>query len=294
MLQTQQSFHQPDAGRLYLVPTPIGNLEDMTFRAVRILQEADIIAAEDTRNTMKLCNHFEISTKLVSYHEHNKEESGRKLIQQLLEGKQVALVSDAGTPCISDPGYELVKLCLAEGINVVPLPGANAAVTALIASGLVPQPFYYYGFLPRQKKEKREELVFLSTMPASFIIYESPHRLKDTLKELKEAVGPERQMVISRELTKRFEEFIRGSVEECLTWAGETELRGEFCLVIEGGSKEEWQQEEGVWWSELSLSEHVEHYMQEKSMTSKAAIKETAKDRGLPKRDVYQDYHVDH
>ncbi|WP_435390899.1 16S rRNA (cytidine(1402)-2'-O)-methyltransferase [Jeotgalibacillus haloalkalitolerans] len=293
-LQTQKSFQHANEGRLYLVPTPIGNLEDMTFRAVNILKEADLIAAEDTRNTKNLCRHFEIETKLVSYHDHNKEESGRKLMSDLHDGKQVALVTDAGTPCISDPGYELVKQCVEEGINVVPLPGANAAVTALIASGLKPQPFYYYGFLPRQKKEKREELAFLSTIPATFILYESPHRLKETLKEMQDALGAERQMSVSRELTKKFEEFVRGTIEECLQWAEETELRGEFCLVIEGAARDEWQQDEEIWWSELSLTQHVEHYIQQKSMTSKAAIKETAKDRGLPKRDVYQDYHVDH
>ncbi|MDZ5713774.1 16S rRNA (cytidine(1402)-2'-O)-methyltransferase [Jeotgalibacillus sp. HH7-29] len=293
-MQTQKSFQHANEGRLYLVPTPIGNLEDMTFRAVNILKEADLIAAEDTRNTKNLCRHFEIETKLVSYHDHNKEESGRKLMSDLHDGKQVALVTDAGTPCISDPGYELVKQCVEEGINVVPLPGANAAVTALIASGLKPQPFYYYGFLPRQKKEKREELAFLSTIPATFILYESPHRLKETLKEMQDALGAERQMSVSRELTKKFEEFVRGTIEECLQWAEETELRGEFCLVIEGAARDEWQQDEEIWWSELSLTQHVEHYIQQKSMTSKAAIKETAKDRGLPKRDVYQDYHVDH
>ncbi|MBM7580634.1 16S rRNA (cytidine(1402)-2'-O)-methyltransferase [Jeotgalibacillus terrae] len=293
-MDTQKSFQDAGEGRLYLVPTPIGNLEDMTFRAVNILKEADLIAAEDTRNTKNLCRHFEIETKLVSYHEHNKEESGRKLMADLHEGKQIALVTDAGTPCISDPGYELVKLCVEEGVNVVPLPGANAAVTALIASGLKPQPFYYYGFLPRQKKEKREELAFLSTIPATFILYESPHRLKESLKEMQEALGAERQMTISRELTKKFEEFVRGTIGECLQWAEENELRGEFCLVVEGSERDKWQQDEEVWWSELSLTDHVEHYIQQKSMTSKAAIKETAKDRGLPKRDVYQDYHVDH
>nr|WP_208528160.1 16S rRNA (cytidine(1402)-2'-O)-methyltransferase [Jeotgalibacillus salarius] len=293
-MQTQKSFQNVQEGRLYLVPTPIGNLEDMTFRAVNILKEADLIAAEDTRNSKNLCRHFEIETKLVSYHDHNKEESGRKLIADLHDGKQIALVTDAGTPCISDPGYELVKQCVEEGINVIPLPGANAAVTALIASGLKPQPFYYYGFLPRQKKEKREELVFLSTIPATFILYESPHRLKESLKEMQDALGADRQMAVSRELTKKFEEFVRGTVEECLEWAETNELRGEFCLVVEGASRDKWQQDEEIWWSELSLTEHVEHYIQQQSMTSKAAIKETAKDRGLPKRDVYQDYHVDH
>ncbi|TDL30452.1 16S rRNA (cytidine(1402)-2'-O)-methyltransferase [Jeotgalibacillus sp. S-D1] len=294
-MQTQQSFKDVQEGRLYLVPTPIGNLEDMTFRAIRLLKDADIIAAEDTRNTKKLCNYFEITTHVVSYHEHNKETSGKKLIDRLLSGEQVALVSDAGMPCISDPGYELVQEALKESINVVPLPGANAALTSLIASGLVPQPFYYYGFLSRGKKEKREELAFLSTMPATFILYESPHRLKETLKEMVTALGANRRIVISRELTKKFEEFVRGTVEEGLEWAEATELRGEFCLIIEGAAKEVWQKDasENSWWETLTVVEHVNHYINQREFSSKEAIKEAAKDRGVAKRDIYQSYHVE-
>ena len=291
MIQTQQSFKE-GVGQLYLVPTPIGNLEDMTFRAIRLLKEASVIAAEDTRNTKKLCNYFEITTRVISYHEHNKEVSGKKLIERLINGEQVALVSDAGMPCISDPGFELVQDALKKGITVVALPGANAALTALIASGLVPQPFYYYGFLSRGKKEKREELSFLATIPATFVLYESPHRLKDTLKEMVQSLGAHRKIVISRELTKKFEEFIRGTVEEGLKWAENTELRGEFCLVIEGATKEAWQKEEIKWWEELSIQQHVETYINEQDMMSKTAIKETAKDRGVSKREVYQAYHV--
>lgn len=293
MISTQQSFKEMSEGRLYLVPTPIGNLEDMTFRAIRLLKEADLIAAEDTRNTKKLCNYFEITTHVVSYHEHNKETSGEKLLERLRRGEQVALVSDAGMPCISDPGFELVQEALKQGINVVPLPGANAALTSLIASGLVPQPFYYYGFLGRGKKEKREQLEFLATIPSTFILYESPHRLKDTLKEMVDSLGGARQIVISRELTKKFEEFIRGTIEEGLAWAEENELRGEFCLVVEGASAEDWQAEGADWWEPLTIEQHVAHYMEEQGLTSKAAIKETAKDRGQSKRDIYQSYHVD-
>ncbi|PPA68564.1 16S rRNA (cytidine(1402)-2'-O)-methyltransferase [Jeotgalibacillus proteolyticus] len=292
-MSTQQSFNEMTEGRLYLVPTPIGNLEDMTFRAVRLLKEADVIAAEDTRNTRKLCNYFEISTPIISYHEHNKETSGEKVIERLLKGEQVALVSDAGMPCISDPGFELVRQALEEKINVVPLPGANAALTSLIASGLVPQPFYYYGFLSRGKKEKREELSFLSTIPATFVLYESPHRLKDTLKEMKEILGSQRKIVISRELTKKFEEFIRGSLEDGLAWAEENELRGEFCLIVEGAPFEEWNKTEEIWWEDLSIEQHVNHYIENDHLSSKAAIKEAAKDRGQSKRDIYQAYHVD-
>ncbi len=189
-LQTQKSFSiETNSGILYLVPTPIGNLEDMTFRAIRILKEVDLIAAEDTRNTKRLCNYYEISTGLVSYHEHNKEASGKELIKKLEAGQNLALVSDAGTPCISDPGYELVEQAIQAKIPVVPLPGANAAVTALIASGIKPQPFYFYGFLPRGKKEKKKELEILRKQEAAIIFYEAPHRLKETLKYMKEVLG---------------------------------------------------------------------------------------------------------
>ncbi|KIL52497.1 16S rRNA methyltransferase [Jeotgalibacillus soli] len=293
MLKTQQSFSDDKQGKLYLIPTPIGNLEDITFRAIRLLKEADIIAAEDTRNTKKLCNYFEITTPIVSYHEHNKETSGKKMVERLHRGEQVALVSDAGMPCISDPGFELVQAVLEADIPVVPLPGANAALTSLIASGLIPQPFYYYGFLSRGKKEKREELDFLATIPATFVLYESPHRLKETLREMVNHIGPSRKMVISRELTKKFEEFIRGTIQEGLDWSEANDLRGEFCLVIEGASAENWQQEETYWWEQLSILQHVETYIEQKGLTSKEAIKEAAKDRSISKRDVYQAYHVE-
>lgn len=293
MMQQQKSFEQEDEkGILYLVPTPIGNLEDMSFRALRILKEADLIAAEDTRNTRKLCNYFEIETPVSSYHEHNKELSGKKIINQLKEGAKVALVSDAGMPTISDPGYELVGEAIAEGLTVVPLPGANAALTALIASGIKPQPFYFYGFLQRGKKEKRKELESLARQAATMIFYESPHRLRETLVVMKEVLGDDRQIVLCRELTKRFEEFIRGTVDEALQWVEENEVRGEFCLIIEGGNLADLE-EESIWWEELSMTEHVDHYVSQQSMNSKDAIKQVAKDRGIQKRDVYQAYHVE-
>ncbi|SEN82341.1 16S rRNA (cytidine1402-2'-O)-methyltransferase [Mesobacillus persicus] len=292
-MQQQKSFEQEDEkGILYLVPTPIGNLEDMSFRALRILKEADLIAAEDTRNTRKLCNYFEIETPVSSYHEHNKELSGKKIINQLKEGAKVALVSDAGMPTISDPGYELVGEAIAEGLTVVPLPGANAALTALIASGIKPQPFYFYGFLQRGKKEKRKELESLARQAATMIFYESPHRLRETLVVMKEVLGDDRQIVLCRELTKRFEEFIRGTVDEALQWVEENEVRGEFCLIIEGGNLADLE-EESIWWEELSMTEHVDHYVSQQSMNSKDAIKQVAKDRGIQKRDVYQAYHVE-
>ncbi|MCA1066509.1 16S rRNA (cytidine(1402)-2'-O)-methyltransferase [Rossellomorea sp. AcN35-11] len=290
-MNQQKSFQGSDKGSLYLVPTPIGNLEDMTFRGIRMMKEATVIAAEDTRNTKKLCNYFEIDTPIISYHEHNKETSGPKLIERMERGELVALVSDAGMPSISDPGYELVKEAIHHEIAVIPLPGANAALTALIASGLAPQPFYFYGFLNRGKKGKRAELESLKMLEDTFILYESPHRLKDTLKELHGSLG-NRQVVICRELTKKFEEFIRGSLEEVMEWANEGEVRGEFCLLIEGAGPLE-NQEEDEWWSCYSLQDHVKHYINEKNMSSKDAIKQVSKERSLPKREVYQAYHVE-
>ncbi|MGM9928015.1 MAG: 16S rRNA (cytidine(1402)-2'-O)-methyltransferase [Bacillus sp. (in: firmicutes)] len=276
---------------LYLVPTPIGNLEDMSFRAIRILKEADVIAAEDTRNTKKLCNYFEIETPIISYHEHNKHNSGKHVIERLQNGQTVALVSDAGMPTISDPGYELVQDALEQRITVVPLPGANAALTALIASGLAPQPFYFYGFLERGSKQKKKELETLKYMTATFVLYESPHRLKETLQLMKQILG-NRKIVLCRELTKKFEEFIRGDVEGALQWAQENEIRGEFCLIVEGNSTETLPTEE-KWWEELTIVEHVNYYIEEKGLHNKEAIKQTAKDRDVHKRDIYHAYHVD-
>jgi 16S rRNA (cytidine1402-2'-O)-methyltransferase len=292
MMWQQKSFENEDQkGILYLVPTPIGNLEDMSFRAIRLLKEADFIAAEDTRNTKKLCNYFEIKTPIISYHEHNKESSGFKLLEKLKEGVKIALVSDAGMPTISDPGYELVAAAVEEGLTVVPLPGANAALTALIASGLPCQPFYFYGFLNRQKREKKKELEQLKKQTATIILYESPHRLKETLAAIKGAFG-DRKIVLCRELTKKYEEFIRGTISEAVSWADQEEIRGEFCLIIEG-TDELFDEEETSWWEQLSVEEHVNHYISTQNISSKEAIKLTAKDRGLHKRDVYQVFHIE-
>lgn len=290
----QQNSYQGthETGILYLVPTPIGNLEDMTFRAIRILKEADYIGAEDTRQTKKLCNYFEIQTPLFSYHEHNKEVSGVKLIDLLKDGKTIALVSDAGTPAISDPGYELVVSALQENIPVVPLPGANAALSSLIASGLNTKDFYFYGFLPRGKKEKKEQLARLKAYPFTLIFYESPHRLKETLTIMHDILG-EREVSMARELTKKYEEFIRGPLSEMVDWVKETEIRGEFCIVMEGTREEPEETLETEWWNSLSIIEHVQHYIDEEQLKSKDAIKKAAADRNLPKRDVYQAYHVE-
>lgn len=288
MIQSQKSS-QHEACCLYLVPTPIGNLEDMTMRALRVLKEVDVIAAEDTRNTKKLCNYFEIQTPLVSYHEHNIEVGGEKLLSYLRSGKSVALVSDAGLPCISDPGADIVVKAIEEGFAVVPLPGANAALTALIASGLTPQPFYFFGFLNRNKKERRQQLEQLGKREETILFYEAPHRLKDTLKDMQLVLG-ERKIVMARELTKKFEEFLRGNLTEALEWAETNEVRGEFCLVLEGNANAP-QEEEGNDWDELTIVEHIENYMEQHEVSSKEAIKEVAKLRGLPKRDVYNEYH---
>ncbi|KGR89175.1 16S rRNA methyltransferase [Ureibacillus massiliensis 4400831 = CIP 108448 = CCUG 49529] len=288
-MKSQKSSQYENGSCLYLVATPIGNLEDMTFRALRILKEVDVIAAEDTRNTKKLCNYFEITTPLVSYHEHNQEQGGEKILHYLREGKSVALVSDAGLPCISDPGADIVVKAIEEDFAVVPVPGANAAVTALIASGIVPQPFYFFGFLNRNKKERRNELETLLRCKETMIFYEAPHRLKDTLKDIEQIFG-NRRLVLARELTKKFEEFLRGTIQEAIEWVNEHEIRGEFCLIIEGNASDDINEVEN-YWDDMSVVEHIDYIIEEKQLTSKDAIKEVAKLRGLAKRDVYQQYH---
>ncbi|HHY20345.1 MAG TPA: 16S rRNA (cytidine(1402)-2'-O)-methyltransferase [Bacilli bacterium] len=286
-MRQQKSFSEHEMGALYLVPTPIGNLDDMTFRAVDTLKQADLIACEDTRHTIKLCNHFQIETKLISYHEHSKQKREDELISELHLGKMIALVSDAGTPAISDPGYELVKRAIEEGIPVIPLPGANAGISALIASGLETQNFLFYGFLNRRKKEKRAELEKLTAYEATLIFYEAPHRLKETLECMYEQWG-ERRISICRELTKRHEEFIRGTLSEVLDWCEQGTVKGEFCLVVEG--RIELLAAEEKWWEDLSIVQHVEHYLT-LDMTAKEAIKQVAVERSLPKREVYATYH---
>lgn len=287
-MKIQKSFHDETLGVIYVVPTPIGNLEDITFRALRILKEVSIIAAEDTRNTKKLLNHFEINVPLLSYHEHNKLKREEQLLERVKKGESIAIVSDAGMPAISDPGYELVKAAIEEDINVVVLPGANAAVCALVGSGLATNEFYFYGFLPRKKKEKEAELERLRTLQSTLLFYESPYRVKDTLQMMKKVLG-NRQVVAARELTKRFEEFIRGNMDELIDWANQHELKGEFCLVVSGS--EGIEEETGIWWRDLSIEEHIDYYIEGRQQTSKEAIKLVAIDRGVPKREIYQVYH---
>ncbi|QDQ00626.1 16S rRNA (cytidine(1402)-2'-O)-methyltransferase [Lysinibacillus fusiformis] len=289
-MKSQKSTMHDYKGCLYLVATPIGNLEDMSVRALRILKEADIIAAEDTRNTKKLCNYFEIETALVSYHEHNINVGGEKLLGFLREGKTVALVSDAGLPCISDPGADIVVKAIEEGFAVVPVPGANAAITALIASGLTPQPFFFYGFLNRGKKDRRQQLEGLKKRQETILFYEAPHRLKETLKDMELILG-NRRIVLARELTKKFEEFLRGTLTEAVEWSQSEEIRGEFCIVLEGNSHAEEENTEAAYWEAMTVVDHVDYVIAESGVTSKEAIKEVAKLRQVAKRDIYNEYH---
>ena len=274
------------SGILYLVATPIGNLEDMTYRAVRILSEADIIAAEDTRNSIKLLNHFEIKTPMTSYHEFNKYDKADKLIGDLLAGKNVAVITDAGTPGISDPGEVLVDKAYDNGITVVPVPGACAAVNALIASGLPTRRFAFEAFLPQDKKERKAVLAQLSGEKRTVIIYEAPHRLTKTLAELSEVFGEERRLTICKELTKKHESFNRTTFREAIAFFEEQEPRGEYVLDIEGMSDEEEAQLQQDKWKDLSVEEHLQQKIAG-GMSKKEAVKAVAEERGIPKRDVY-------
>lgn len=282
-MKATSSYQQQGVG-LYIVPTPIGNLEDMTYRAVRILQESDIVAAEDTRQTMKLFRHFSIETKLVSYHEHNKQTSGERLLADLEAGKQIALVSDAGMPGISDPGSDLIRQAIAADIPVIVLPGANAALTALVASGLSTERFLYYGFLPRKKKERREALEQLKYELGTLIFYEAPHRLKEMLQGIEEVLG-DRQVTLARELTKRYEEYIRGSVSELRAWAAE-DVRGEFVVLVEGSNEE---RPDAVIQDSDPL-EQIRRYIEEGEKPN-AALKRVAKERGLDRQELYLAFH---
>lgn len=274
------------AGKLYLCATPIGNLEDITYRVLRTLREVDLIAAEDTRNSIKLLNHFEIKTPMTSYHEYNKIEKAYQLVDKLREGKNIALITDAGTPGISDPGEELVRICHEEGIEVTSLPGPAACITALTMSGLPTRRFAFEAFLPHEKKERAAVLEQLRDETRTMIFYEAPHHLEKTLEELYETLG-NREMAICRELTKRYEEVMPTSMEEALAYYKENEPRGEYVLVVQGKSFEELQKEKQQSWESLSLTEHMAVY-EEQGIDRKEAMKLVAKDRGISKREVYQ------
>ena len=293
----QKSYRTEGIGKLFLVPTPIGNLEDMTFRAVNTLRDVDLILAEDTRHTQKLLNHFEIETPQKSFHEHNTQERIPQVIEWLQEGKMIAQVSDAGTPSISDPGFELVQACVEASISVIPLPGANAGITALIASGLVPQPFYFYGFLPRKKKEKNETLEQLRTHSETVILYESPFRLKDTFLAIQTVYGESQPVVLCRELTKSYEEFIRGTASQLVLLLQEEELKGECCILISHKNPTEvttalsGADEENTPDASLSITQQVEWFIEQQQLSQKEAIKAVAKHLGLKKQDVYKEVH---
>lgn len=273
-------------GKLYLCATPIGNLEDITYRVLRTLREVDLIAAEDTRNSIKLLNHFQISTPMTSYHEHNKIEKGKKLIDKMTEGKNIALITDAGTPGISDPGEELVSMCHQAGIEVTSLPGPAACITALTVSGLSTRRFSFEAFLPMDKKERKKILKEMEQDTRTLVLYEAPHRLLRTLQELREALG-NRKATLCRELTKKHETTLVSSLDELCELYQNQEPKGECVLIIQGKSREKKEEEDRKEWMKMSLEDHMLYY-ENQGITRKDAMKLVAKDRGISKRDVYQ------
>ncbi len=274
------------AGTLYLCATPIGNLEDITYRVLRTLKEVDLIAAEDTRNSIKLLNHFEIQTPMTSYHEFNKIEKAYQLVAKLKEGKNIALITDAGTPGISDPGEDIVRICYEEGIEVTSLPGAAACITALTMSGRPTRRFCFEAFLPKDKKERAAVLEELKNETRTIIIYEAPHHLLKTIKELMDVLG-DRELTVCRELTKKHEEKIQTTFSSLLSYYEDKDPRGEYVLVICGKSREEIVKEQQSSWEQLSIEEHMAHY-ENQGINHKEAMKLVAKDRGVSKRDIYQ------
>jgi len=274
-------------GNLYLCATPIGNLEDITYRVVRILSEVDFIAAEDTRHTLKLLNHFEIKNKLISYHEHNKDTKGKEIVKLLLEGKNIALVTDAGTPAISDPGEDLVKLCYENNIKVTSLPGASAVVTALTISGLSTRRFTFEGFFSKNKREIKDDFERIKEETRTIVMYETPHRLKEMLKLLLKNIG-NRKISIIREITKKYEEVNLTTIEKAIEYYNEVDPRGEYVLIIEGKDIKEIKSENIQKWLEMSLEDHMSFYMNEEGLSKKDAMKRVAKDRNMSKSEVYK------
>lgn len=274
------------AGKLYLCATPIGNLEDITYRVVRTLNEVDLIGAEDTRNSIKLLNHFDIKTPMTSYHEFNKYDKAKQLVEMMKEGKNIAIITDAGTPGISDPGEEVVRQCFEAGIQVTSLPGPAACITAITMSGQKTRRFCFEAFLPKDKKEKVAVLEELKNETRTIIIYEAPHRLARTLKELRETLG-NRQLTLCRELTKKYEEADKTTIDQAIEKYNEKEPRGEYVLVIEGKSQEKIQEENKQKWESMTIEEHMEYYISQGN-DKKSAMKLVAKDRGVSKRDIYK------
>lgn len=278
------------SGKLYLVPTPIGNLKDITLRALEVLKSVDIIACEDTRQSLKLLNHFGIRKTLISYHKHNENGKSEDIIKELKEDKNVAIISDAGTPGVSDPGAVIVKKCIEEGLSFEVLPGATAITTALVYSGLDTTKFIFRGFLPRENKERRPVIEELLDRKESLIFYEAPHRLKNTLEFLYELFG-DRNISICRELTKLHEEIIRLKLSEAIEYYSENNPRGEYVLVLEGKSEAAIEEEEMEKWSNLTIEEHIKKYITE-GLTKKDAIKKVSKDRKMTKSEIYK-YSID-
>lgn len=278
-------------GTLYLCATPIGNLEDITYRVLRILKEADLIAAEDTRNSIKLLNHFDIKTPMTSYHEFNKYDKARVLVEKMLGGANIAVITDAGTPGISDPGEELVRQCHEAGIKVTSVPGAAACITALTMSGLSTRRFCFEAFLPADKQDRKYILDELKNETRTIIVYEAPHRLKKTLAELAENLGEDRRISICKELTKKYENTFLTTFEDALDYYEDNEPRGEYVLVIEGKSRDELLKEKIAEWEKMSIAEHVDMYIA-RGIDKKEAMKMAAKDRGVSKRDIYNEYNI--
>lgn len=279
------------SGTLYLCATPIGNLKDMTPRVRETLENVDLIAAEDTRNSIRLLNHFEIRTPMTSYHEYNRVEKARQLVQQLQEGKNIALITDAGTPAISDPGEVLVRMCQENGISVTALPGPAACIAALTLSGLSTRRFCFEGFLPADKKERAEVLEELAAETRTIVLYEAPHHLVRTLEQLREALG-ERRVTLCRELTKKFETVVPATLDGALQMYRSEEPRGEYVLVVEGRSREEKKKEQEAGWRAMSVEEHMAFYVKQ-GMDEKNAMKQVARDRGVGKREIYSCLHID-
>lgn len=275
-----------EKGKLYLCATPIGNLEDMPVRAIRVMKEADLIAAEDTRNSIKLINHFEIDTPMTSYHEYNKFDKAKLLVKKMLEGETVALITDAGTPGISDPGEELVKQCIESGIDVIPVPGPAACINALIISGLSTRRFCFEAFLPTEKKELAAVLDELSRETRTIIIYEAPHRLVKTLNELKAALAEDRKIAVCKELTKKHETVFRATIGEASEYYAANEPKGEYVLVIEGLNREKIARQKQEEWQKMSVEDHLDYYVNQ-GIDKKEAMKMVARDRGVSKREIY-------
>lgn len=273
-------------GKLYLCATPIGNLEDMPVRAIRLMKEADVIAAEDTRNSIKLINHFQIDTPMTSYHEFNKYDKARALVDRMLKGETVALITDAGTPGISDPGEELVKQCVEADIEVISVPGPAACINALIISGLSTRRFCFEAFLPSDKKERNEVLNELAAETRTMIIYEAPHRLVKTLTELMNILGQDRKIAVCKELTKKHETVFRTVISEAVDYYTVNEPKGEYVLVIEGLDREVIKKEKQAEWEKMTVEEHLDYYRKQ-GIDNKEAMKMVAKDRGVSKRDIY-------